>query len=295
MARARWQRRALAALLPAILAGGCAHDLTQARGPCAERPGGWCDFTRAMAMESWEYAQLSNNTYADDEVFDELPPGISERYNSGNDDLGYAYAVYDRTVAGRVVEVILAYRGTEASLDDWFKGNFSEKHNPRGLATYTQLRQDMDASGYADVPITVTGHSLGGGIATYVSLREANAKAYVFNTSPRFTLPEQPVVNRRIAVNERGEALRVLRQFSDIPPVNVFVLNCRPGGGMFGDHSMRRLAECLTWIAGYVDERARASVAANKIAQPPIETMYELKGGYFEPIEKPEAAPEGED
>jgi len=283
MPRAR-RVRALGAALLAVLAAGCAHNLTQARSPCRGLPGGWCDFTRAMAIESWEYAQLSNNTYADEEAFPVLPAGIVERFNSGNDDYGYAYAVYDRMEGARLVEVILAYRGTEASLDDWIKGNFSGAHNPRGLATYDQLRRQLDEAGHPEVPITVTGHSLGGGIATYVSLREDNARAYVFNTSPRFDLPEEPRMNRRIAVTERGEALRALRQLAEIPPVDIFVVNCRPGGNLFRDHSVRRLAECLTWIAGYADRRARASVEANGIEPPPIEQKYRLGSGYAEPV-----------
>ena len=285
MIRARFVR-AITLALPAMLAAGCAHDLTQARSPCHGKPGGWCEFTREMAVESWEYAQLSNNTYDDDEAFPVLPEGIVERYNSGNDDIGYAYAVFDRFKAGRLVETILAYRGTEASLDDWIKGNFERRQNPRGQATYDQLRSQLDDAGWQDVPITVTGHSLGGGIATYVSLRTPRTAAYVFNTSPRFVLPDAPEDNRRISVTERGEALRILRDFSENPPVDMYVLNCRPGGGLFTNHSVRKLAECLTWIAGYVDGRARASVVDNDIQPPLIEQMYRLGGGYPELVPK---------
>jgi len=259
----------LVALAAAGMLTACATDLTQARSPCIRDPGGWCGFTREFAVRTWEYAQLSNNTYDDPaETFAELPGGITLVRNSGNDESGFAYAIYDRKADGALAERIIAFRGTEFSFDDWFGGNFGGKHNRRGLETYQKIRAELDADGHADVPIKVTGHSLGGAIAAQISLQTDGVDSLAFNQSPKFDIPPVLANSERMAVTERGEGLGSVRELFRNAPQDVLVINCRPRGAPWSDHSVFKLAKCLTWIAAYNDDRAYQSVKANTILKP---------------------------
>ena len=278
----------------ALLLSACATDLTQARSPCVYDPGGWCDFTRAAAEESWQYAQLSNNVYRDEEELPHPPGGFEPALNTPAEHAGgYAYIVYDRYAPGgdgekTLAERVIAFRGTEMdSFEDWVFGNIGAQYNDRGWDTYAEQRKMLDEQGLDDVPITLTGHSLGGAIAAYVALRESRARSYAFNQSPRFTAPEEPTRTRRLAVSERGEALRGLPTGGGVFLQDTLVINCRPRGAPWKDHSIRKLAECLTWIAAYDDPAALASVEMNAIPKPAIEC------GPPEKLHPGDAPPEG--
>ncbi len=264
----------------------CATDLTQARSPCVREPGGWCGYTRDFAVRSWEYAQLANNTYFDeDETFARLPAGITLISKVGNDASGFAYAVYDRRAGGKLVERIIAFRGTEFSFDDWFAGNIGSKQNRLGIEAYQQIRAELDAEGLADIPVRVAGHSLGGAIAAQISMMTDGVDSFAFNQSPKFDIPEIPARSERIAVTERGEGLGTVRDLFRNAPQDVLVVNCRPRGAPWSDHSVYRLAQCLTWIAAYDSEDAHQSVEANAIPKPWVEC-----GGRMDKHPGPQAA-----
>lgn len=298
-------RRFLAAILLVIGLSGCAAtqalpDLTQAHGPCTSEDGGWCGFTRSAAIASWQYAQLASNAYCDDsEVFD-LPAGFTvvsrlpeqdvcdlERAAAKDDAIakaklkpihkaqakrkthGFNYTVYDkRSPAGTLERRVIAFRGTDTKqLSDWFYGNIGSTQRDQGRDLYKAEREKLDSQGAAGVPIAVTGHSLGGAIAIQISLENPGVDAYVFNTSPRYTLLP-PNANRRVAIAERGDILEVLRSRSMPARQDLLVINCRPTEGRIASHSVRKLAECITWIAAKADPAAKASVAANRVEQP---------------------------
>lgn len=303
----------MAALLPVL--GGCAvtralPDLTQARGPCTDQAGGWCSFTRDLSVSAWPYAQLSSNAYCDDTEPFELPAGYTvvsrlpaqdvcdlERAAAKGDKAarvrlkpihkalskldthGFNYTVYDkRSAAGALQRRVIAFRGTDnGQLADWFYGNLRSTQRDQGLALYDRQRADLDQKGEKAVPISVTGHSLGGAIAIQVSLERPGVDAYVFNTSPRYELVE-PNANRRLAIAERGDLLEALRSRSMPVRQDMLIINCRPRGSNVRDHSVRKLAECVTWIAGPADTAARASVEANRIVQPDGEAQNLLWG-----------------
>ena len=291
---------ALATGLSGCVVGAPLPDITQARGPCTDQDGGWCGFTRDLAVKSWQYAQLSSNAYCDDSDIFDLPAGYIvtrrlptqevcdlERAAAGGDEAakaklkpihkaesklkthGFNYAVYDKRGAAGVLERrIISYRGTDAKqLADWFQGNLGNTQRDQGVELYKEERAKLDAEGHKNVPISVTGHSLGGAIAIQVSLENEGVDAFVFNTSPRYQLLP-PNNNQRVAIAERGDILEVLRSRAAPTRQDLLIVNCYPLQSRIASHSVRKLAECVTWIAGKTDPAARASVAANRLTQP---------------------------
>jgi len=222
-------------------------------------PSGWADQIRIAAAEAFPYAQMSTNAYIDGDRYD-LGPDYTNTENSPNDDIGYAYSVFERREAGRLTEVIIAYRGTEGLTGiDMSQGNILGRQNARGLATYERIRAATDPA----VPVNVTGHSLGGAIATFVSLRYGNVRTYIFNSSPRFWARGAIPVNRRLSIVEYGEILKVLRLPGREAPQTYISINCTPGINPVGDHGIRPLADCLTRIAAWESPDARASINRN--------------------------------
>ncbi|MBB4857449.1 pimeloyl-ACP methyl ester carboxylesterase [Novosphingobium chloroacetimidivorans] len=298
--------RFFAATAIATLLGGCVvtkaplPDLTQAHGPCVDQGGGWCGFTRDAATVLWPYGQLATNAYCDDNDIFDLPPGYTvvrrlptqdicdlERAAAAGDEAakaklkpirkaeaklkthGFNYAVYDkRNSAGALERRVIAFRGTDTKqLADWFYGNLGGTQREQGLELYREERARLDANGGKGVPIAVTGHSLGGAIAIQVSLENPGVDAFVFNTSPRYTLI-QPNANRRVAISERGDILEVLRSRSMPVRQDMLIINCRPTESGVKAHAIRDLAACVTWIAAKTDPGAKASVLTNKLIQP---------------------------
>ena len=262
--------RVLCALSLAVVSAGCVStNFTQARTPCLDAPGGWCPFTVDLAQDSWQYAQMAENAYERDEYYD-MGSALPMRVRQDNNRAGLAYAIFDRFEHGAIVETIIAYRGTEFThLNDWFYGNIGDTQRNQALDVYDEVRRTLDEGGYDAVPISVAGHSLGGALSLHVALRR-DAEAYVFNSSPRFERPAEYGDARRVAVGERGEVLRSLRRFRDLPVHDGLVINCRAGARPASDHYMRALADCLTWIAAFESEEAYASLGQNGIDAPRV-------------------------
>jgi hypothetical protein len=323
-ARRRWAAAAVATAMAAGLGGcgvtGSLPDLTQAHGPCTDEDGGWCGFTRETAVAAWPYAQLASNAYCDSNDPFDLPAGFAvvsrlpaqdvcdlERAAAKGDlaakaklkpihkaegklkTHGFNYTVYDkRSAAGVLEQRVIAFRGTDTKqLADWVYGNIGTTQRDEGLRLYKSERAKLDAEGGKSVPIAVTGHSLGGAIAIQVSLENAGVDAFVFNTSPRYNLL-QPNANRRIAVAERGDILNALRSRSMPARQDMLIINCHPLDSNVAAHSIRKLAECVTWIAGKTNAAAKASVRANHVEQPEGEADNMRWGLPPEPKPKPD-------
>lgn len=273
------RRRLLAALAPLALAGCITPlpDLTQSRSPCRMEPGGWCDFVREAAQASYGYAMLSSNAYQDDDSFTSLPLAFEPRQAADNDGSGLAYSVFDRFEVrdgqrGRLLARVIAFRGTEGtSWNDLFSGTLGDRQRFGARAVYVAERAMLDAAGMADVAIEVTGHSLGGALATQISIEHPEVKAFLFNTSPFFT--GDPMLNdtNRLAVSERGEFLRLLRRYKAGAAAEQVVINCNPSATAGSKHSIRKLADCLLWIAAYGDREALALLEPNAVRKPEVE------------------------
>lgn len=294
-------RAAALTALP-LLAAGCSHDITRLDRNCDE---GWCPEARQVARGTWQYAQLSQNAYWQEaEESDDyrylpyvLAPELKERFASVDDRYGYAYSLFDRfDEAGNLREVVLVYRGTEGP-KDWWHGTLLGRQGPRGLATYRQVRAGLDDAGYRGVPVALAGHSLGGRIADHVLKKlaredgalPATLSSYMFNPNAGGAFLSPPTdwqVDRaapvHVSVAEAGEIAGWVRVLADDRQWDGYVVDCQTTFSPIAKHYMRRLADCLTWIAALDDAEARTSVERNEIAPPPIEAR--LKPGANQPV-----------
>lgn len=231
---------------------------------------------REAARETYLFAQLSENAYgpfkpqsrrdakrgkkAREEY--KLPSYITERKPMHNTPFtGFAARVYDVKEPGKKPYVIVAFRGTNfTSPADWLRGNILNTQYRQGLKIVRDLKQQGSK-------VKVTGHSLGGGIATWVSLQEEDVPAYGFNASHRLTRGAA-VDNHRHMVSQYGEVgVSFRRPFRN--PKALYTTIPFADGGPLERHTMRYLADGLTSIAAADGDAAAAeSVKVNRIVPP---------------------------
>ena len=269
--------RPLPVVLAAVTLAGCAGH----RGTFLEHPtGGWNSETVATAQETWLYAQLSNNAYQpvpppardtrkQPPFVYVLPPDVREISRVSQDYYDLQYFLYQRDRPGLEPEMIMAFRGTQFThWRDWWQGNLLGSQNLVAAGAFDVLRER-----YGGRPFSVTGHSLGGGIATYISVNRPGVRSYIFNSSPRFWRdtpgdPDETVeaeLARRRSVVEFGEVLRIVRGPATEATQVYTSVGCTTGHDAIEQHSISRLATCLTFIAAYVDPLARKSICDNNL------------------------------
>ena len=164
---------------------------------------------------------------------------------------------------------ILAFRGTDFDgLTDIFYGTLRNDQIELALEYFERERARFPDDG---IPWIVTGHSLGGALATEVSIQHPEVRAYMFNTSPFYGGDAMTNDMRRTVFNERGEVLRRFARYDAAPAADLFTVNCGPANGTFTKHKIRPLADCITWIAAYESEEALAVIRANADSDMPVQ------------------------
>jgi len=218
---------------------------------------GWCDQIRETADDAFIYAQMASNTYKDNYKF-RLPANYELILEKDNDDIGFAYSLYENKSENLIV---ISFRGTEGlNFKDWWYGNIWADQNDEGLKLFDELKES-----YSDkTKFIVTGHSLGGGIAMEVSLKRENAPVYAFNTSPRFRADGYNIKNKRVSIIENGEVLRIPRAPAKEATQTYTSIGCNSGNGI-SQHEQVKLATCLTQIAATQSTLAKQSLLDNNI------------------------------
>lgn len=182
------------------------------------------------AIEGAPYALMANNAYsAAHSTNFALPAGwqiVAQYTQRGPTGLQYrvfakraeldAGSSLDTGNASQFAEIVLALRGTD-ELADWWHGNISGEQYQQALALIDELRAKFPRS-----KLTVTGHSLGGGIALYLSMMRVQVSAYVFNPSPVTHTPATPIRNRRVVFWEYDDPLHFGRRWLMHVPKTVF-------------------------------------------------------------------------
>ncbi|MFM7348600.1 MAG: alpha/beta hydrolase [Erythrobacter sp.] len=274
--------RSLAVALGALLLSACATfpDISQSRSPCQMEPGGWCGFLREAAVEAFPYALASTNAYVGDDDIFARPGRVLQRIERlpiapEDADKGFSYELFNQYAPGsggdaarQPVARVIAFRGTDfKGLSDIFYGTLRDDQIAMALRHFDAEQKRLGN----DLPWVVAGHSLGGALATEVSVAHPEVRAFMFNTSP-FTRSEvRANALKRSVFNERGEFLRGFAKYDEPPAANVFTINCEPRKNALLKHKVRPLADCITWVAAYGSEDALAVVKANGIAKPFVE------------------------
>jgi outer membrane protein OmpA-like peptidoglycan-associated protein len=137
---------------------------------------------------------------------------------------GLAYDIFAKE---NTHEIIFAFRGTDSFLSDGIWANFAV---PPLNVQYKQARRELAEylKRHPDKKVTVTGHSLGGGLALCMSVRYG-VDAVVFDSSPRIFdgLGDKHLPATRVMVYQRGEILEKVRKFwmklfEAVSPENIY-------------------------------------------------------------------------
>lgn len=260
--------------VPILILVGCQTNTRMLNTYDMKPDSDWSDQQRQVALKSYLYAQMANNTYGqggdeyDSDGMDFVLPSTYSTKHFSNDDIGFAYSIYEKYENNELIEVVLAFRGTEGlgNWDDFWHGNLLARQNFRGLSKYKELRSTLNNSNQANVPITLVGHSLGGALAIHIAMNSEELIPYfVFNSSPRFKLFEKWEVDRdpkqlfriRYSVVETSEFLYTLRFPATEATQTYQPMNCDTHFTPFSSHGIEKLAKCLTMVAAINDQNAK--------------------------------------
>jgi hypothetical protein len=206
---------------------------------------------QAAADIGFQYAIMAALAYEDKgKTRLPLPDGI-ERVEPDEDAAkisapGFQYAMFTRSQVGKSSELIIAYRGTDERWNDWIIKNVfgSTKQNKAAIALFDVVSSKHDK-------VSVTGDSLGGALATQVSICRKLHMRVALNTSPRFirrickgTPGLDSNENNLFLFDETGQALGITMLINKSDQLFTPV-NCIRGRDAFAQHNINSIAVCL--------------------------------------------------
>lgn len=234
----------------------------------------WANNSRQVvqAVRNFEYALMSSNTYRKDKAVEIFVIPKWQHMSRQESDSGLGLDVYHRyNLSTDLVEIAIAYEGTNfTSIADW-QYNFAifrPNQFQEALEHAQKIRKENP-----NIPITVTGHSLGGGIALNISMHVKNTRGIAFNSSPRafFGSENQDNGNERIHIYEVGEILGPLTRTylrarlsgEQMLSVRYNFLDFTNATQAISEHTMYYLARGLMLVAikGDSTEAAEAFIA----------------------------------
>ncbi len=255
---------ALAAALIAPAMGHAAAD------PCAPLTSRQIRKNQAHtddAVRLAPYAIMSNNAYARGEAAIPLPEGWQEIAELRQElpAVGLAFAVFEKHEGSKLVEVVVAFRGTDDK-KDWIQNlvPFHRVQVPPASEAFERILKRYEGQ---DVKVVATGHSLGGGLAFHMSFVYPNVDAVAFNSSPvtKAGLKLQKG-NSRTSVWESGEIVQMIRnsvnwsrsRWHDVRRVEFRFVHGLP----VMQHGVDRLAMNLTKLGAMKSPQLQAVIAA---------------------------------
>lgn len=220
-------------------------------------------FTKAVASEVAIYSMMASNAYNDPKKthFPIEALGWKKVDLKGNPVPETKNSYTSKTFAGSFFshlkfdiwedsnsnKTIIAFKGTQ-DIIDWEVGNLAIGISIPYKSAKKHVREYIAA--HPDRKVSVTGHSLGGGLALSVSFWEG-VDAIVFNTSPRIFdgLKNTGAKANRLTVFQQGEILQKIRKWypkflNKIKPDQIVETNFNYPGERTS-HRSDRLAEGL--------------------------------------------------
>ncbi|WP_319588789.1 hypothetical protein [uncultured Desulfobulbus sp.] len=185
-------------------------------------------FTKAVASEVAIYSMMASNAYANDKEKTRFPIemlGWRKVDLKGKTVQDTRNSYTSKTFAGSIFsnlqfdiwedsnsnKTIIAFKGTKEKID-WVNGNLAIGISIPYKSAKKHVREYIDS--HPDRKVSVTGHSLGGGVALSVSFWEG-VDAIVFNTSPRIFdgLNNANESAYRLTVFQQNEILQKIRKW----------------------------------------------------------------------------------
>lgn len=200
-----------------------------------------------VSKNSILYAAMSMSAYHSKPQIKQS--GWQRLYRKIDGDTGFSADVYVSTGESRV---IIAFRGTD-DINDWAHGNLETNDEEGQYRIAEELFQSVTDE-YEEARITTTGHSLGGGLAIYISLSHSGVDAIVFDPSPRVLKNKIEYLKERSdegqdtiqVVWETGEVLEGARLLSTFGIIRAESYRYNfLGGNKVTEHSIELFTRCM--------------------------------------------------
>lgn len=208
-----------------------------------------------IAQDTYLFAQMSQNAYEKNHF--DFPENIKKLGHIKDEKTGFSALIFEqKNYFSKQKNIVVAYTGTQ-DWKDWLYGNALNHQYKQAEELIRSLKKK-----YPKHAIIATGHSLGGGLALHSSLAFESVPAYVFNPSYRTHVKDKHKSNERIVIAEKGDILKLQRMAWPNPSTvgEYETFYCAKED----DHSIYKLARCLTHIAAIEMEEAETSLVINR-------------------------------